>query len=162
MLHAEGVRVVALDASAEALARKPRQRGDGPRVFYGDPSRSEILRAAKVGEAALVIVAADDAHSNQKTVEVLVQQYPRLEVIAAARNHRDVLRLLDQGVNPVRETFHCSLEMARRAFIALGRSEAQAAAWVQRYQQQEAHWLLEQHHQGAAVDEDVLPGADPH
>ncbi|MHA6159620.1 monovalent cation:proton antiporter-2 (CPA2) family protein [Pseudomonas sichuanensis] len=160
MLHAEGIRVVALDASAEALARKARPRGDGPTVFYGDPSRSEILRAAKVDQAALVIVAADDAQSNQKTVDVLVHLYPKAQVIAAARNHRDVLRLLDLGVNPVRETFHSSLEMARRAFIALGRSEAQAAAWMQRYQQQEAQWLLEQHRQGTVLDEDGPAAGD--
>ncbi|WP_194790905.1 monovalent cation:proton antiporter-2 (CPA2) family protein [Pseudomonas sp. UFMG81] len=162
MLHAEGVRVVALDASVEALARKARPRGDGPTVYYGDPSRSEILRAAKVEQAALVIVAADDAQANQKTVDVLTQLFPKVQVIAAARDHKDVLRLLDQGVSPVRETFHSSLEMARRAFIALGHSEAQAAAWVQRYRQQDEQWLLARHRQGGALDEDGLPAGERH
>ncbi|MCO7518985.1 MULTISPECIES: monovalent cation:proton antiporter-2 (CPA2) family protein [unclassified Pseudomonas] len=154
MLRAEGIRLVALDASPRTL-----ERGAAD-LYYGDPSRSEVLRAAKVGEAALVIVAGDDAQANQKTVDVLAQLYPQLPVIAAARDHRDVLRLLDLGVSPVRETFHSSLEMARRALIVLGRSEAQAAAWLQGYQQQERAGLLAQHRQGRLPDEDGPSAGD--
>lgn len=159
MLHAEGVRLVALDTSPEALMRNAGKQG--PAAFYGDPSRAEILRAAKVGEAGLVIVATDDAQVNLKAVELLAQHYPQVPVIAAARNHEDVLRLLDLGANPVRETFHSSLEMARRAFIALGQDEDQAAAWVRRYQRQEAQWLLALHRQAQAEGEDDdLPASD--
>ncbi|QXH34045.1 monovalent cation:proton antiporter-2 (CPA2) family protein [Pseudomonas muyukensis] len=154
MLRAEGIRLVALDASPRTLARGAAD------LYYGDPSRSEVLRAAKVGEAALVIVAGDDAQANQKTVDVLAQLYPQLPVIAAARDHRDVLRLLELGVSPVRETFHSSLEMARRALIVLGRSEAQAAAWLQGYQQQERAGLLAQHRQGRLPDEDGPSAGD--
>ncbi|EKT4467947.1 cation:proton antiporter [Pseudomonas putida] len=159
MLHAEGVRLVALDTSLEALGRNAGKQG--PAAFYGDPSRAEILRAAKVGEAGLVIVATDDAQVNFKAVELLAQHYPQVPVIAAARNHEDVLRLLDLGANPVRETFHSSLEMARRAFIALGQDEDQAAAWVRRYQRQEAQWLLALHRQAQAEGkDDDLPASD--
>ncbi|MNG93069.1 Glutathione-regulated potassium-efflux system protein KefC [compost metagenome] len=157
MLHAEGVRLVALDNSIDTLDRHAGK--DGPAVFYGDPSRAEILRAAKVGEAQLVIVAADDHQLNLKTVDALAHHYPKTRVIAAAHNWQDVMHLLGKGANPVRETFHSSLEMARRAFIFLGQSDEQAAALVRRYQRQEVKWLLEQYRQGNTVDEDDFPTA---
>lgn len=150
MLHAEGVRLVALDTSVEAFGRQADKQG--PPVFYGDPSRSQILRAAKAGEAELVIVATDDPQVNLKTVDLLAQQYPHTPVIASVRDHQDVLRLLELGASPVRETFHSSLEMARRAFIALGQDEAQAAAWVRRYQHQEQRWLLELYQRRASSE----------
>jgi len=159
MLHAEGVRLVALDTSVETFGHQADKQG--PPVFYGDPSRSQILRAAKVGDADLVIVATDDPQVNLKTVELLAHLYPQTRVIASVRDHQDVLHLLALGASPVRETFHSSLEMARRAFIALGQDEAQAAAWVRRYQRQEARWLLElyrQEGQGKENDDDVPAG----
>nr|WP_322366881.1 NAD-binding protein [Pseudomonas sp. Teo4] len=142
MLHGEGVRLVALDASVDAVVQGSEK--DGPLVFFGDPSRSEILRAARVDQARLVIVATDDPQSNLKTADVLAHLYPQTPVIAAARDSQEAQRLLAMGADPVRETFHSSLEMARRALIMLGYSEEQAAAWVHRYSRQEARRLQEQ------------------
>ncbi|WP_311197171.1 monovalent cation:proton antiporter-2 (CPA2) family protein [Pseudomonas sp. GCEP-101] len=146
LLQAQGVPVVALDTSMDALVRQ-RKEGRVP-VYYGDPTRPEILHAAKVGEADLVIVATDDPQINLDTVDALSRLYPQTRVIARALNRQQVLQLLDRGANPVRETFHSSLEMGRRAFIELGASEEQAEAWVRRYQQQEVQSLLELHRQG--------------
>ena len=146
LLQAQGVPVVALDTSMDALVRQ-RKEGRVP-VYYGDPTRAEILHAAKVGEAELVIVATDDPQINLDTVDALARLYPKTRVISRALNRQQVLQLLDRGANPVRETFHSSLEMARRAFIELGVSEQQAATWVRRYQQQEVQSLLELHRQG--------------
>lgn len=156
MLHGEGVRLVALDASVDAVVRGSEK--DGPLVFFGDPSRSEILRAARVDQARLVIVATDDPQSNLKTADVLAHLYPQTPVIAAARDSQEALRLLAMGADPVRETFHSSLEMARRALIALGYSEEQAAAWVNRYSRQEARRLQEQR-QGQDGSGGDLPSA---
>ncbi|CDF83556.1 monovalent cation:proton antiporter-2 (CPA2) family protein [Pseudomonas sp. QL9] len=154
LLHAQGVPLVALDTSVEALVAK---RGEkGVRVFYGDPRRPEILHAAKVGEAELVIVATDDPHINLETANVLARLYPGTRVIARARNRQQVLQLLDLGANPVRETFHSSLEMARRAFVELGVGEEQAGAWVRRYQKYEEDRLRDLHKQkGAGCFDDV-------
>ncbi|MHB9797395.1 monovalent cation:proton antiporter-2 (CPA2) family protein [Pseudomonas sp. MT3] len=146
LLQAQGVPVVALDTSMDALGRQG-EEGRVP-VFYGDPTRPEILHAAKVGQAELVIVATDDPQINLGTVDALARLYPQTRVIARAHNRKQVLQLLDRGANPVRETFHSSLEMGRRAFIELGASEEQATTWVRRYQQQEAQSLLELHRQG--------------
>ncbi|TLP71492.1 glutathione-regulated potassium-efflux system protein KefB [Pseudomonas nitroreducens] len=146
LLQAQGVPVVALDTSMDAIVRQGKE-GRVP-VYYGDPTRPEILHAAKVGEAELVIVATDDPQINLNTVDALARLYPQTRVIARALNRQQVLQLLDRGANPVRETFHSSLEMGRRAFIELGVSEEQAATWVRRYQQQEVQSLLELHRQG--------------
>ncbi|WP_152223480.1 monovalent cation:proton antiporter-2 (CPA2) family protein [Pseudomonas sp. SCB32] len=158
LLQAQSVPVVALDTSVEALRRQGRE-GTVP-VYYGDPTRPEILHAAKVGEAELVIVATDDPETNLNTVDTLARLYPHTRVICRATNRQQVLQLLDRGVSPVRETFHSSLEMGRRAFIELGVDEDQAASWVRRYQQQEAQWLMELHRQGRDDEPDGRFGDD--
>lgn len=158
ILQTQGVPVVALDTSVDALRRQD-EEGSVP-VYYGDPTRPEILHAAKVGQAELVIVATDDPEINLKTVDALTRLYPHTRVIARARNRQQVLQLLDRGANPVRELFHSSLEMGRRAFIELGVSEDQAATWVRRYQRQEAQWLLDLHRQGRDDEPDGRFGDD--
>ncbi|WP_374440852.1 monovalent cation:proton antiporter-2 (CPA2) family protein [Pseudomonas panipatensis] len=141
LLQAQGVPLVALDTSVDTLGRYG--RAGGLPIFYGDPTRPEILHAAKVGQAELVIVATDDPQTNLKTADLIARLYPTTRVIARARNRRQMLQLLDLGANPVRETFHSSLEMARRAFVELGVGEEQAALWVRRYQAQEEQGLMD-------------------
>lgn len=148
LLQERGVPVVALDTAVSALGRQAGR--DGLKVFYGDPTRPEILHAAKVGEAELVVVATDDPQINLKTAEVIARLYPQARVIVRARNRQAVLHLLGLGASPVRETFHSSLEMARRAFVELGAGEEQAHAWVRQYQHEEEQRLMDLHRQGRA------------
>ncbi|WP_275626890.1 monovalent cation:proton antiporter-2 (CPA2) family protein [Pseudomonas sp. 273] len=163
LLQARGIPLVALETSVQALGREV----PGVPVFYGDPTRPEILHAAGVGEAELVIVTTDDPQSNLRTAEVIARHYPGTRVIARARNRQHVLQLLDLGASPVRETFHSSLEMARRALLALGVDEAQAAAWVRGYQKQEERRLADLHRGGsdapaeATFDEEDDPAMPP-
>ncbi|MBO3275686.1 monovalent cation:proton antiporter-2 (CPA2) family protein [Pseudomonas schmalbachii] len=140
LLQAQGIPLVALDTSVAAL--NSQDGAGGVPIFYGDSTRPEILHAAKVDTAGLVIVTTDDPEINLKTVEVIARLYPGVKVIARAHNCQQAVQFMNLGASPVRETFHSSLEMARRALLALGQSESQAAEWVRRYRQQEEETLM--------------------
>ncbi|MDF3935690.1 monovalent cation:proton antiporter-2 (CPA2) family protein [Pseudomonas citronellolis] len=155
LLQARGIPLVALETSVQALGREL----SGVPIFYGDLARPEILHAARAGEAELIIVSTDDPQTNLRTAETIARLYPGKPVIVRARNRQHVLQLLDLGASPVRETFHSSLEMARRALLALGQDEAQAAAWVRGYQRQEEQRLLDLH-RGQATPAGPLDEAD--
>jgi glutathione-regulated potassium-efflux system protein KefB len=114
-------------------------------IYYGDPLRPEILRAAKVDKAEYLIIATDDPDTNLKLTELVKRLYPDLKVIARARNRQHVHRLLDLGAVPVRETFHSALEMSRQALLGLGLDEDQANARIRRFQRHDEEVLAAQH-----------------
>ncbi|MNP41453.1 Glutathione-regulated potassium-efflux system protein KefC [compost metagenome] len=145
MLRAQRVPYVALDTAVEMIDYgRSLSLGQMP-VFYGDPLRPEILRAAKVDKAEFFIIATDDPDTNLKTTELVKRLYPHIKVIARARNRQHVHRLLDLGAVPVRETFHSALEMGRQALLGLGLNEEQAAARIRRFQRHDDEVLAAQH-----------------
>ena len=143
ILRAQNIPFVALDTAVESIEFS-RSFGNVP-VFYGDPLRPEILRAAKVEQAEFFIIATDDPDTNIKTAELVHKLYPNIKIIARARNRQHVHRLLDVGAQAVRETFHSSLEMSRRTLLGLGLSQAQADARIDRFKRHDEQVLAAQH-----------------
>eukprot|EP01031_Cornospumella_fuschlensis_P016948 gene16948-20728_t len=132
VLRAQRVPFLALDTSVETIELS-RSLGRMP-IFYGDPLRPEILRAAKVDKAEFFIIATDDPVTNLKTTELERRLYPHLKIISRARDRQHVHQLLDLGALPVRETFYSSLEMSRQVLIGMGLDEEQANARIRRFQ----------------------------
>ncbi len=143
ILRAQNIKFVALDTSVETIELS-RSFGGVP-VFYGDPMRPEILKAAKVGEAEFFVIATDDPDTNIKTAELVRKLYPEMKIIARARNRQHVHRLMDVDALPVRETFYSSLEMSRQTLIGLGLTHAQADARIKRFKHHDEQVLEAQH-----------------
>ncbi|WP_134605145.1 glutathione-regulated potassium-efflux system protein KefB, partial [Pseudomonas aeruginosa] len=100
VLRAQRVPFIALDTSVETI-ELTRTLGAIP-IFYGDPMRPEILRAAQVEKAEFFVIATDDPETNIETAKRVRKLYPHLKIIARARNRQHVHLLLDAGVEPVR------------------------------------------------------------
>jgi len=143
ILRAQNISFVALDTSVETI-EFTRSFGNAP-VFYGDPLRPEILRAAKVDQAEYFVIATDDPDANIKTAELVRKLYPHMKIIARARNRQHVHRLMDVDAQAVRETFYSSLEMTRRTLVGLGLSQAQADARISRFKRHDEQVLNAQH-----------------
>ncbi|RMR05361.1 Glutathione-regulated potassium-efflux system protein [Pseudomonas savastanoi pv. glycinea] len=143
ILRAQSIPFVALDTAVESIEFS-RSFGNVP-VFYGDPLRPEILRAAKVEQAEFFIIATDDPDINIKTAELVNKLYPNIKIIARARNRQHVHRLIDVGAQAVRETFYSSLEMSRRTLIGLGLTQTQADARISRFKRHDEQVLAAQH-----------------
>lgn len=143
ILRAQKINFVALDTSVDTIEFS-RSFGEVP-VFYGDPLRPEILRAAKVDQAEFFIIATDDPDTNIKTAELVHRLYPHIKIIARARNRQHVHRLVDQGAQAVRETYYSSLEMSRRTLVGLGLSQSQADARISRFKRHDEQVLQAQH-----------------
>lgn len=115
-----------------ALERDPGQvdvvRRYGNKVFFGDSTRAEVLRAAGAGDAKLLVVTLDDMEGVLRTVDAAKRNFPGLTIQARARNRRHAHLLMDRGVDwLVRDTYFSSLELAEHALTALG-IEADAAS----------------------------------
>jgi monovalent cation:proton antiporter-2 (CPA2) family protein len=93
----------------------------GNKVYFGDASRLELLEAAKAGEAKLFVLAVDDVEASVRTAQVVRRHFPKLPILARARNRQHYFQLRKLGINAIfRETFPSSLEAAHRALLQLG------------------------------------------
>jgi glutathione-regulated potassium-efflux system ancillary protein KefC/glutathione-regulated potassium-efflux system protein KefB len=117
--------VSTLDASAEQVALV---RNFGRRVYYGDATRLDLLRAAGAADARLLIIAIDDRDQAETLVELAKQYFPNLTILARAYDRRHAYRLLDRGAHGIeRETFEGGLSIGEKALRALGVPADQAA-----------------------------------
>ena len=124
VLRAKRIPFTALDISAEQVELV---RRFGSQAFFGDASRSEILEAAKIGEARAFVLAIDDVEASLKTAEIVTSRWPGVPIHARARNRNHAHRLLDLGVKFIqRETFLSALETTRQLLLSLGNSKADA------------------------------------
>ena len=144
VLHAHGIVYTALEHSIEQVETS--RRYSGMRIFFGDPGRPELLRAAQAAQAEVFVLATDDPETNLRTARLVRRLYPGLKVVARARNRQHAYRLMDlQPHRVVRETFHSSLVMARQVLETLGFDAATAAAHIERFRQHDESLLRSQH-----------------
>ncbi|WP_419183920.1 NAD-binding protein [Zhongshania aliphaticivorans] len=143
ILRAQRVPFVALDLSVDTIELS--RSIDSMPVFYGDPLRPEILRAVGAEHAAYFVLTADDPETNIKITELVSRLYPHIKLIARARSRFHVHRLLELGAQPIRETFHSSLEISRETLMGLGLSPERAEARIRRFQLHDEELLAQQH-----------------
>jgi monovalent cation:proton antiporter-2 (CPA2) family protein len=108
----------------------------GNKVYYGDASRLDLLRAAGAETATVFVLAIDDVDASVRTAELVREQFPRMKVLARARNRQHAFALKDIGVRYViRETYASSLEMAANVLETLGETSASARNAVRKFRQ---------------------------
>ena len=143
MLRAQGVPFTALENSVEQVEL---QRRFGNLIYFGDPSRADLLRAAHADRAEIFVLTTDDAEANVRTARLLRRQFPHLKVLARARNRQHAFKLMDLGVDEVvRETLHSSLELGQRTLEALGVPAEVAAERRARFLRHDEQLLKEQY-----------------
>jgi glutathione-regulated potassium-efflux system protein KefB len=143
VLRAQGIPFVALEHSAEQVDFS--RRFGNINLFFGDPARPELLRAAHADKAEVFVLATDDPEANLHTARLVRRQYPHLKIVARARNRQHVFRLMDLGIDePVRETFHSGLKMTRKTLEALGLSHELAVDRVERFRRHDEDLLKKQ------------------
>ncbi|HEX5340277.1 MAG TPA: monovalent cation:proton antiporter-2 (CPA2) family protein [Gammaproteobacteria bacterium] len=93
----------------------------GNKIYYGDASRLDLLRAAKAGQARFLVLAVDDVEASVRTAEMVRKHFPNLLILARARNRRHAHLLMELGVRiVVRETFYSGLKLAKELLRELG------------------------------------------
>jgi CPA2 family monovalent cation:H+ antiporter-2/glutathione-regulated potassium-efflux system protein KefB len=123
VLSAQKIRFTALDKSQEQVDVV---RRFGAKVFYGDPSREEVMRAAGADSAKVLVLALDDMDASMQTAQMVRRKFPHLAIVARARNRHHVHLLMALGINHIiRETFLSSLRLTEMALEQLDVPEDQ-------------------------------------
>lgn len=129
MLRAKGYDITVLEADATQLdiARK-----FGHAAYYGDAARPDVLEAAGISEAYLLILAIDDHDKILQIIRFCQKNYPTVRIIARATGRREAHEIMAMDAEATRETFHSSLYTGEQALRALGIPAYEAhrtAAW---------------------------------
>jgi len=118
----------------------------GNKVYYGDASRLDLLRAAGAEKAQILVLALDDIDASVRTALLAREQFPHLKVYARARSRQHAFALMDAGVTRlIRETYASSLEMAGWVLEALGETAAASREAVRRFRQHDEKTLAAQY-----------------
>jgi glutathione-regulated potassium-efflux system ancillary protein KefC/glutathione-regulated potassium-efflux system protein KefB len=150
VLRARHIRFTALDSSQTHVDFV---RRFGNRIYYGDASRLDLLRAAGAESAEVFVLAIDDVDSSVRTAQLVHSHFPGLKILARARNRQHAFALMDAGVDYIiRETYGSSLELAEEVLTRLGDAPAAAHAAVRKFRQHDEKTLGEQY----AIKEDEV------
>lgn len=143
VLRTQGIAFTALERDS---AQVDVIRRFGAKVYFGNAARADLLRAAGAETARLLVVALDDMDESLRVVDIARRNFPRLRILARARNRRHVHLLMDRGVSGiVRETFHSSLRMTEMALGEMGVARAEAERAVEVFREHDERWLVESH-----------------
>ena len=139
MANNKRITVLERDISAVSLMRKY-----GYKVYYGDATELELLRAAGAENAQSIVITCNDPEDSMTIVHLCQQHFPQLEILARARGRVEAHELLQAGVTLFsRETFSSALELGRKSLISLGMHPHQAQRAQQHFRRLDMRMLRE-------------------
>ena len=111
------------------LKRVQFMRRLGVKTFLGDPTRPELLRAAGLETAKVLVIAINNPEGAVKIVRHAKKVNPEIVIIVRARDRAHTYELLHAGADHVvRELFDSSLRAGRYVLENVGLSDYEAAA----------------------------------
>lgn len=125
VVQSSGFTTVVIDND---LAKVQMMRTFGYRGFFGDPTRPDLLAAAGLDTAKVLVIAIDDKESIVKLVAYARKARPDIHIIARAHDRVHVFELYAAGADDiVRELFDSSLRAGRYALEKLGLTDFEAS-----------------------------------
>jgi CPA2 family monovalent cation:H+ antiporter-2/glutathione-regulated potassium-efflux system protein KefB len=122
------VNYLALDTNP---ARVAKAQALGHQVFFGDASRTDVLRAAGAAHASMLVLALDRIESIAHAVSTVREAFPDLPIYARAWDAKVAARLRTMGVNyAIPETMEASLRLAKDVLCDSGVSPEVAGRLV--------------------------------
>jgi len=104
----------------------------GFKVYYGDGTRLDILRAAGAETADLILICSDRKEQTLRIAELVRDEFPLTRVMARAFDRAHAIELVRAGVEyQLREMFESALTFGGEAIQMLGASDEEAAEVVE-------------------------------
>jgi len=131
MLRGAGHETTVLDYSSRQLEMI---RTFGFKVFFGDATRPDLLHAAGIEHARMLIVAIDGRAQITALVRHVAVKHPHVHIVARAIDRSHVYELYAAGCRDIiRETFDSGVRAGRSALEALGMHPFEAERQARRF-----------------------------
>jgi CPA2 family monovalent cation:H+ antiporter-2/glutathione-regulated potassium-efflux system protein KefB len=152
ILRMQGIDFTALEKDS---AQVQAVRRFGTKVFFGNPARADVLRAAGAATAKVLVIALDDMDEALAVAEMARRQFRHLKIYARARNRRHAHALMGVGLDGIiRETFFSSLNLTEMVLSALDVAPEEAHRAIELFREHDERQLVET--QAIAGDEQKL------
>jgi len=124
-LLAKGHKVSIIDNDTDMI----RAAGQfGMKVYYGDGTRLDILRAAGAENASMILVCVDNKQAAGRIVELVKSEFPLAKVHARAFDRGHAIELVKIGADyQIREVFESALVFGAQTLRVLGSEEDEIA-----------------------------------
>jgi glutathione-regulated potassium-efflux system protein KefB len=153
-LLAKGHKISTIDTDTDMI----RAAGQfGFKVYYGDGTRLDILRAAGIDKVDMVVIAIDRRDDAVRIAELLHAEYPLVKVMARAFDRGHALKLVGAGVDyQIREVFESALALSSEALRALGSNDEEIADLITAVRERDRQRFAAQLVGGLTAGRDLL------
>jgi glutathione-regulated potassium-efflux system protein KefB len=104
----------------------------GFKVYYGDGTRLDTLRASGAEKAETILVCVDKPEAADRIVELVKSEFPLTKLFVRAFDRGHSMRLIQAGVDyQVRETFESALAFSEQVLLDLGLSDQEARETIE-------------------------------
>ncbi|AMJ58949.1 monovalent cation:proton antiporter-2 (CPA2) family protein [Bosea sp. PAMC 26642] len=134
----------------------------GFKIYYGDGTRLDVLRAAGVGKARVLCICIDDKDAALRIVEMVKAEFPKIRLNARAYDRIHAIDLMKAGVDyQMRETFESALGFGRVTLESLGLNYDEASLVIDNVRDRDAQRMEIQFTEGIAAALNKVPRVTP-
>ncbi|HXY90602.1 MAG TPA: monovalent cation:proton antiporter-2 (CPA2) family protein, partial [Xanthobacteraceae bacterium] len=120
-LSGEELDVTVIDTDTEMIQAAGRF---GFKVYYGDGTRLDVLRAAHADKARLIAVCVDKGDTAERIVDIVKANFPLTKLYVRSYDRTTTLALRARDVDfEIRETFESAIAFGRATLEELGRDQ---------------------------------------
>ncbi|MFN3353727.1 MAG: monovalent cation:proton antiporter-2 (CPA2) family protein [Brevundimonas sp.] len=131
----------------------------GFKVYFGDGSRLDVLRASGAGEAETILVCVDKPEVADRIVELVKSEFPLTKLFVRAYDRGHSIRLIQAGVEyQIRETFESALAFAEHVLADLGFSGEQIEETIEDVRRRDEERLTLQLAGGITAGRNLMRG----
>ncbi len=134
----------------------------GFKIYYGDGTRLDVLRAAGAGKARVICICIDDKEAALRIVEMARAEFPQARLHARAYDRIHAIDLMKANVDyQLRETFESALDFGRVTLEAVGLNYEEASLVIDSVRDRDAQRMEIQYHEGIAAALNKVPRVTP-
>ncbi len=155
-LLARGIEVSIIDTGTDMI----RSAADfGFKVYYGDGTRLDVLRASGAQQAQAIAVCIRDEAASLRIVELVRHEFPHARLLVRAYDRQHALKLIGADVDyQIREVFESASAFGVAALRLLGVPEQEAADIGDDVRRRDAERLQLQVTGGLKAGRDLMHG----
>jgi monovalent cation:proton antiporter-2 (CPA2) family protein len=134
----------------------------GFKIYYGDGTRLDVLRAAGAGKARIVCICVDNREAALRIVEMAKAEFPTVRLHARAFDRIHAIDLMRADVDyQMRETFESALGFSRVTLEGLGLDYEEASLIIENVRERDAQRMEIQFSEGIAAGLQKVPRVSP-
>lgn len=110
LLKASKIPAIILDHDAE---RVKLLRSYGFKVYFGDATRMQILKAVGIQDAQILVLCLDNMEDNKFIANYVNEHYPNVKIFVRTKNRNEAYHYINEGIDNIyRETLGTAVDMA--------------------------------------------------